>query len=199
MSKNSKHFNKVSLAVLFFAALIGGISVALVQKSSPERPTLGGEFTLQSADGDVHLSDFRGQSVLIYFGYTHCPDVCPVTLTNIRTALKQLSETEQNKVTTLFISVDPERDSLSHLKNYVRFFGERFVGVTGSKEEIDNVVKQYGAFYRMVETPDSAMGYSVDHSSRVYLLNKDGEVVKFLYHDSSSSEIASAIQQSFQQ
>jgi protein SCO1/2 len=129
----------------------------------------------------------------MFFGFTHCPDVCPISLTNVARAMKQLTPEQAEQVQGMFVSLDPERDTPAILSNYVSFFNESFVGVTGTKKEIDKVVQQYGAVYRIVELEDSAMGYSVDHSSRLYLIDKKSELVKLLYHDSKPEEIAQAI------
>jgi protein SCO1/2 len=108
-------------------------------------------------------------------------------------AIKQLSSEQTEQVQGMLISLDPKRDTPEVLANYVSFFNESFIGLTGTKEQIDDVVKQYGAVYRIVELNGSAMGYGVDHSSRLYLIDKKGELVKLLYHDSKPEEIAQAI------
>lgn len=182
------------IALLLALSLIAGISSALFNKNETKKsPSIGGDFTLQSVTGDVSLSDFEGKLVLLFFGYTHCPDVCPLTLANVKVALKQLPETQRKQVQTLFVSVDPDRDTLEHLNEYVHYFDPSFIGLTSTKEQLDKVVRQYGAFYRFVELPDSALAYTVDHSSRMYLMDQQGNVVKFLYHDSSSTEISDAL------
>ncbi|WP_417504146.1 SCO family protein [Marinomonas gallaica] len=152
---------------------------------------IGGDFTLTGADGAVSLSDFDGKLKLLFFGYTHCPDVCPLTMANVKVGLKQVPEAMRDQVQTVFVSVDPERDTPDHLSEYVHFFDPNFVGLTGTKEEIDKVVRQYGAFYR-IEKGDEK-NYTVSHSARVYLIGKDNQIKQYLYHDSSSEEIAAAI------
>ncbi|WP_438462272.1 SCO family protein [Marinomonas sp. PE14-40] len=190
---------KASLILLMGAALLIGLGSALFKGketngSNSAFSSLGGEFTLNGVDGPVSLSDFRDDKlVLMFFGFTHCPDVCPISLTNVARAMKQLTPEQAEQVQGMFVSLDPERDTPTILSNYVSFFNESFVGVTGTKEQVDKVVQQYGAVYRIVELEDSAMGYSVDHSSRLYLIDKKGELVKLLYHDSKPEEIAQAI------
>ncbi|KAA0875055.1 SCO family protein [Nitrincola tapanii] len=163
--------------------------------SSAPLSTQGGDFTLNSAEGPVSLRDFRGQAVVLYIGYTYCPDVCPLSLAILGQALKQLPEEDAARVQGLFISVDPERDSLEHLRDYARFFHPSLIGLTADKATLDQVVQQYGAFYRRVEMRDSAMEYAVDHSSRLYLINPKGELVGSLSHSSSPDLLLRRIQE----
>lgn len=183
----------VLLAMVVILAVVG--TLLFMQKSTNgngQTGRIGGDFSLNSANGMVSLSDYKDQLKLVFFGYTHCPDVCPLTMANVKVALKQLSEQERKQVQTIFISVDPERDTPDHLNEYVHFFDPNFVGLTGSKEEIDKVVRQYGAFYR-IDKSDGDKNYTVSHSARVYLIGTDDQVKQYLYHDSSSEEIAEAI------
>jgi len=189
---------KSGLILLMGVALLAGIASALFSdkgtKSSSPFSSLGGEFELMGNNGPVKLSDFEDEKlVLMFFGYTQCPDVCPLSLTNVARAIKKLSPEQAEQVQAMLVSLDPKRDTPEVLANYVSFFNESFIGVTGTKEQIDDVVKQYGAVYRIVELKDSAMEYGVDHSSRLYLIDKNGELVKLLYHDSKPEEIAQAI------
>ncbi|MGB2130679.1 MAG: SCO family protein [Marinobacterium sp.] len=155
--------------------------------------SLGGDFTLTSAAGPVSLADFRGQVAVIYIGYASCPDVCPTALAVLTQSLRQLSEAERQQVQGIFISVDPERDTPEKLADYSAFFSPQIVGVTGSRDNIDRVVRQYGAFYRKVELKDSAMGYAVDHSSRLYLVDQQGRLVETLMHNTSVPTLTSAL------
>ena len=189
---------KASIVVLMGLALLAGVGSALFNDKSNSSKgafsSLGGEFELMGENGPVKLSDYEDEKlVLMFFGYTQCPDVCPISLTNVARAIKQLTPEQAEQVQGMFISLDPKRDTPSILASYVSFFNESFVGFSGTKEQVDEVVKQYGAVYRIVELEDSAMGYSVDHSSRLYLIDKTGELVKLLYHDSTPEEIAQAV------
>lgn len=154
---------------------------------------LGGDFTLTSAAGPVSLADFRGKVAVIYIGYASCPDVCPTALAVLTQSLRQLDESERRQVQGIFISVDPERDTPEKLADYSAFFSPQIVGITGSREQIDQVVRQYGAFYRKVELKDSAMGYAVDHSSRLYLVDQQGRLVETLMHNTSVPTLTSAL------
>lgn len=183
----------VLLAMLVTLVVVGSLLAFQKADGFKANPSkVGGDFILSSANGPVSLSDFEGKAKLLFFGYTHCPDVCPLTLANVKVGLKQIPEAMRNQVQTIFVSVDPERDTPDHLNEYVHFFDPDFVGLTGSKEEIDRVVRQYGAFYR-IEKDDESKNYTVSHSARVYLIGKDNQIKQYLYHDSSSEEIAAAI------
>lgn len=184
------------------------LSIALVaavmfyfqqQPDAPEQRILGGniggDFTLMSADGPVSLSDFRGKGVVIYIGYTYCPDVCPMALAVLGQALRNMPEEQSAQIQGIFISVDPERDSLEHLANYSSFFSPQIIGVTGEKSEIDQVVQQYGAFYRRVEMRDSAMEYAVDHSSRLYLINPEGNLEALVSHNTHPDQLMNNLKQ----
>ncbi|WP_417581479.1 SCO family protein [Nitrincola sp.] len=184
------------------------LSIALVaavmfyfqqQPEAPEQRALGGniggDFTLMSADGPVSLSDFQGKGVVIYIGYTYCPDVCPMALATLGQALRNMPAEQSEQIQGIFISVDPERDTLEHLANYSSFFSPQIIGVTGEKSEIDQVVKQYGAFYRRVEMRDSAMEYAVDHSSRLYLINPEGNLEALVSHNSPPDQLMNNLKQ----
>ena len=161
---------------------------ALAGKSGPQ----GGGFTLESAQGEVSLSDFRGKVVLLYFGYTWCPDVCPTSLSMLAQALTQMSEAELEQVQGLFVSVDPARDTPDRLAEYTDYFHPKIIGATGSKEEVAEVAEQYGVAYRKVES-DSASGYLVDHSSFTYIIGPDGDLVTRLGHGTPPGEILKAV------
>jgi len=152
----------------------------------------GGDFMLHNGDRDVRLSDYRGKLVLIFFGYTSCPDICPATMATISAALKKLDDNEREKVQVLFISVDPERDTADSLDQFTEYFHPNILGVTGSKQEIDQVVKQYGSAYRKVSS-DSALGYLVDHSAAVYIVNAEGDLKDMLPVNKPVEDIVGSI------
>jgi len=153
----------------------------------------GGDFTLQSAGGPVALEDFRGKVVLLYFGYTFCPDVCPTNLGFIAAAMEQLAAAESEQVQVLFVSVDPERDTLEKLQAYAGFFHPRVIGITGTPDQVAQAAALYGAAYRKVPQPDSATGYLVDHSANTYLLDRSGKMRRVLAHATAPDEIAAAV------
>ena len=147
----------------------------------------GGDFTLQSIKGPVSTRDLRGKVLILYFGYTKCPDVCPTSLAFITQALSELSPEELQQVVGLFISVDPKRDNVQVLADYVAYFHESFIGLTGSADEIAAVAKLYGAQYHEVQLPGSAFGYSVNHSSATYLIDKKGMLRLMFPHQTEPS------------
>lgn len=168
------------------------------QAASPQTsiavvPATGGDFVLTSATGPVDLVNLRGQVVLIYFGYTWCPDICPTNLVMIASALKSLQSEELARVQVLFVSVDPERDDVQRLAQYAAYFHPKILGVTGAPEALANIAARYGASFHKVEQPDSAMGYAVDHSAETYVLGQDGRLVHTLDHATPSSEILALI------
>lgn len=162
-----------------------------VQLQQAEAPA-GGDFTLQSPDGVVSLADQRGKVVLLYFGYTFCPDVCPTSLSALAQALSALTPDELAKVKPFFISVDPERDTMDVLKVYTPFFHPAIVGISGSSEQVAQVAKLYGARY-MKQKPDANGLYSVDHSSFIYVVAPDGKLAASLPHGTPPQQIVDMI------
>ncbi len=153
----------------------------------------GGPFRLQSLGGEVSLDGLRGKVVMLYFGYTRCPDVCPTSLSFLTQALNELNEEELTQVQGVFVSVDPKRDSLEMLDEYVRFFHPSLVGVTGNPEEVSDVAERYGAKYYEVELEGSAFGYAVNHSAATYLISPDGQLRFVFPHETPSSVMLEAI------
>ena len=160
---------------------------------------VGGDFRLSAADEPFDLSDLRGQVSLVYFGYTACPDICPTNLAIIALALRALTPRELGRVQVVFVSVDPERDSTERLNEYVGFFHPSIIGVTGTPEEIAGAAAQYGAAYRRAEQPESAMGYTVDHSAHTYVVNPSGELVEVLDHATPAEEIVATLRRHLDQ
>ncbi|MEX1056701.1 MAG: SCO family protein, partial [Natronospirillum sp.] len=149
----------------------------------PERfASLGGDFELDSHTGPVSLSDFSGDVVLLFFGYTHCPDYCLASMATMRQVLLELPAHQQGRVKGLFVSVDPDRDDVATLHDYTQFFHPDITGVTGTKEEIDAVVSQYATSYHFVES-DSVLDYLVEHSTRTYVINPQGQLVELVPYE----------------
>lgn len=171
-----------------------------VQSSDPERRTkleelgIGGDFTLTDHNGNpFHLADHRGESVLIFFGYTFCPDACPQMLSKLSDVYSQLKLKPDQKLITLYITVDPERDTLAVMKTYLQYFtGVNAIGLTGTVSDIDKVVAQYGAMYKK-EVSSSAAGYLVSHSTRLYLLDQAGKAQYLFRHSDTPEFIASVV------
>ena len=152
----------------------------------------GGDFTFGSADGPVSLADYRGKLVLVYFGYTYCPDICPTSLMATAEGLKRLSPEELARVKTIFISVDPERDTLVRLKEYAEFFHPSIVGVTGSAQALAEAARRYGVIYARQQV-DTAGGYVVDHTAETLLVDPAGKLVARMPHATPPEEVAALI------
>ncbi len=148
----------------------------------------GGDFTLHMGDESFSLEDLRGKVVLLYFGYTKCPDVCPTSLSYMAQALNGLKGDETKKVAGVFVSVDPKRDTPEGLKEYVAYFHPAFMGVTGTEKEIAQAAALYGARYSMVELEGSAFGYAVNHSAATYLVGPGGEL-RFIFPHNTPPEV----------
>ncbi len=131
---------------------------------------------------EMCLKDFRGKVVLMFFGYTHCPDVCPAALTVLKKAYDLLPDNKKSKVQILFVSVDPERDTPEVSQKYASYFDKSFIGLTGTEEELKKITKDYMAFYRKVEGQSKA-GYLVDHTAYIYLIDQKG-FLKLIYSSS---------------
>lgn len=190
-----KHFFKAFIMLLPVVALVAGMEVyqKYQMKTAAKAMQIGGDFTLQSADGPFTLSAHPGKLSVIYFGYTQCPDVCPTSLAVMAHGFKQLPEGQLKQLQGILISVDPERDTLPHLKSYTQFFHPQIVGLTDTPETILALSRKYGAFYQKAETANSAMGYTVDHSSVFYLVNDKGEVLETVNHSASPDALLAAL------
>lgn len=191
----------VTLVVIAISALLLGVAAARYWQSDKQREnstggitSIGGNFTLQSAQGAVSLSDLNGQVVPLYFGYASCPDICPTSLQLLASAVKQLSERERRRIQPVFVSVDPERDSVEKLTAYANAFYPGMLGLTGEKSVIDQVTWQYRALYKIIPLETSAMGYTVDHSSTIYIIGKNGVLQSVAQHGTTLPELVAKLQ-----
>lgn len=133
-------------------------------------------FTLQNTDGsDFTLDDLKKNWSLIFFGYTHCPDVCPTTLADVRDGYKALTPESQAETQVLFVSVDPARDKPEHLESYTKYWHDDFIGLTGSEDQLQNITRQLYAVYGKIESGDP-QSYEMDHSARIMLINPDAKL-----------------------
>ena len=207
MQANSRQMKKTIILIGLLAFVLGiGIAQYYLPQSSPASVVevggytnvkvtegrFGGEFTLFQGDKPVSPSDFHGKLVVIYFGFASCPDVCPTTLAIIASALRQLTPEELEMVQPIFISIDPERDRGEKLDAYATYFHPSFIGITGMPDEVQKVANQYGGFFIKVES-DSAIGYTVEHTSKTYIISKDGQYVSILPHDMTSDVLLKAL------
>ncbi|MCD1623511.1 SCO family protein [Citromicrobium bathyomarinum] len=186
------------LPLSIFAAFALALS-ACSQSTQPAGPPplegadIGGDFTLTGEDGKpVSWGDFDGQYRTIYFGYTFCPDVCPVDVQRAMAGLKRFEANDPEraaKVQPLFVSVDPARDTPEVLTEFTDAFHPRLIGMTGSKEQLDKLTKDYAAYYSIGE-PNEAGGYLVDHTSITYLFGPDGKPIAILPTDAGPEAVA---------
>ncbi len=167
---------RLILWILVGLALIAGMAVMMSQRSSlppsPAEVKVGGPFTLTAADGSKFSSDrLAGRPHAIFFGFTHCPDVCPTTLARLAKLRNELGKGNET-FDIVFVSVDPERDTAEEMARYVKLFATPVIALTGSPTDIDAVKNSFGIYSEKV--PDKDGAYSVDHSAQVLLFNRDG-------------------------
>lgn len=156
--------------------------------------TIGGPFELVNGDGDIVTDqDFRGQWMLVYFGYTFCPDVCPTSLSTVAAALDSLDPALAEQITPILITVDPERDTPEVIGEYVSHFHPRMVGLTGTQEQVDAAVQGYRAYYK--KQPQEDGPYLMDHSAVTYLMNPEGDFVRHFSHGIAPEEMAKGIRE----
>lgn len=160
-------------AVIAGLLLLGVFSLSRTAGRSGLPP--GGDFTLRSADGPLALRDLRGKAVLLFFGYTECPGVCPTALFDHAAAFRQLRAEELDRVAGLFVSVDPDRDTPARLREYANAFHPRIRGVTGTPADLQDVARRYGVIYSR-QAPDRTGQYGVDHSSETFVIAPDGRL-----------------------
>ena len=183
----------IAIAILGIALLIG--AAAFVMRPGGLGPVhtgealIGGPFTLTDHNGRrVTDQDFRGNYMLVFFGYTYCPDVCPTEL-QVMTEAVRLMGPSGDAIQPIFVTIDPERDTPETIKAYVENFGPRLIGLTGSAEDVAVAAKAYRVYYSKAGTGD-ASDYLMDHSSIVYLMNPDGKFVKHFTYSTDAKALA---------
>ena len=154
---------------------------------------LGGRFQLNSLNGRIDLEEYKGKVVVLYFGFLNCAEVCPLSMGVMSAALKKLPAEIYPQVQGFFISVDPDRDDLQSLNDFAQYFDPRIIGLTGTQEEIDILSKQYGVYFDFVEMESSELAYTVDHSSRFYIISPSGQLVDVMSHSTTPIELAASI------
>ena len=185
--------NHQTRGAAFMAALLCGLwfaSPASAQGSSRSaaelmdavmwnREPIGGAFSLKDQTGKTRTdTDFHGQLMLVYFGFTYCPDICPTDLQAISLAMDQLGA-DAAKVQPLFITLDPERDTAEHLAQYVPLFHPRLIGLTGNLSDVAKAADAYRVFHKRVKTGDKPDDYTLDHTAFIYLVDRDGKYLGF--------------------
>ncbi len=174
--------------------LLGAVGVALAPHlfGSDEAPQLGGPFALTDDSGHAVTQDtYRGRWMLVYFGYTHCPDACPTALNDVANALDLLSPQQRREVAPLFITLDPARDTPAVMHDYVAAFGTGITGLTGSEPQIAEAEKEYRVY--AAKHPEKNGDYSMDHSDIIYLMNPQGRFVSIVNGGANPQEIAAKL------
>jgi protein SCO1 len=186
----------------FLIGALGGAAALVLTPSGPAanvatsgKALVGGPFELVDQNGKrVTDQDFRGRYMLVFFGFTHCPDICPAELQVISAALDELGP-KAKKVAPIFITLDPERDTPQAMGDYVKNFGANFIGLTGSPEAIAEAAKAYRVAYTkfVPEGQENGKDYSVDHSALVYLMGPDGGYVTHFAYGTSAEKIGETL------
>lgn len=185
------------LRLLFLVAATLGLAVVWRRSTPTALPALVDlsaratyqPFWVETAGGRLALEDLRGQAVVVYFGYTSCPDFCPTTMATLAAAVAGLDPAARSRVTAVMVSLDPERDTPARLAEYVAFFDPSFHGGTRRPEELGPITQDWGVVYRKVPTPGSAMGWSIDHTTDAVLVGPDGRVIERIPHGTPPDQV----------
>lgn len=198
----------VIAGVMVVVAGIGAIAALLTtdrpigaarEGQSSGTPLVGGAFTLVDQDGKTRTqADFAGKLMLIYFGYTFCPDVCPTGLQRLAEGLDALSDGDRAQVSPVFVTIDPARDTPAVLKEYVAQFHPDLIGLTGTADQVSVAAKAYRVYYRKSDQTKDQKDYLMDHSSIIFLMGKDGTYKAHFTHESKPEEIAAGVRRALQ-
>jgi protein SCO1/2 len=196
--------NRTTIA-LAFAGLLTGVALGFIALDRPGgqgdheiavtgKPSVGGPFSLIDTTGKrVTDKDYLGRYMLVFFGYTNCPDVCPAGLQVMSAALDKLGK-RGSEIVPIFITLDPARDTQEKLAAYVKAFNPRLVGLTGSESDIAATAKAYRVFYQKVADDKDAKNYTIDHSAIFYLMGKDGTLLAPIPHTNDVDQLAEALE-----
>jgi len=164
---------KIQNFILGFLLLFGCSSDSFRGTELPDMPF--NDFTLNDQHGNSFtLSDHKNKVTLLFFGFTYCPDICPLTLSTWRRVLDQLTPEEKEQTEFVYVTVDPERDTPEKLASHLKVFSEKFIGLTGTAQQLDEVYRAYGVYREKAKVSESAAGYLMNHTGFIYVLNKDG-------------------------
>ena len=167
--------------------VVSGIGLYQYAFAPQEGEPVGGPVELPSTQGDFSLTQLdEDQVAILSFGYTYCPDICPMTQSVKRQALAQLSEEQRERVVPVMVTVDPERDTIARMQEYM--------GAVGSQEQLEDVASRYGVIWRKVEAPDSAMDYTIDHSASLFLVNREGDILQRVLYSPTPHGLVSALE-----
>lgn len=193
----------VVVAVLLVGTLVGLLMIPAPSASKHDSSDEEGphaplgelvDFRLTGSKGIFNLSKLRSKLVLVYFGYTSCPDICPTSLAATAAGLSKLTPAELEQVEMVFVSLDPERDTQPRLGEYASFFHPKIQGLTGSPDEVAKAAALFGVIYRQVR-PAGASDYVIDHSALTYVVGPDGRLVAELPHAAPSTQVVEVVRQ----
>jgi protein SCO1 len=180
-------------AALLAVSLQGRGTISPAIQSSPAGTSIGGPFLLTATDGKaVSSGDFQGKHLLVFFGFTNCPDICPSGLQQISAALDKLGP-DAEAIVPLFITLDPERDTPEKIGSYLKSFHPRIIGLSGSADAVAAAAKAYRVYSKKVETGSQPADYSIDHSSFIYVMSREGKYIKHFRHNQDAGHLASGI------
>jgi protein SCO1 len=186
-------FQRRVVSIIVVALLV---SVAACRRAQPaatagDRPNFGGDFTLTDDEGrPFQLSQLRGKAVLLFFGYTFCPDMCPMTLAPVMDVMKQLGSASAD-VTPVFVSLDPQRDTPATIKTYVTHFSPDVIGLTGSNAEIARVAAQYHVSYTVVDA--GSKDYLINHTTAIFLIDRQGVLRNYYAYNEPAPRLVDAV------
>ncbi len=190
MNKNSPALPIIGMIVALGITAFGWFSLNQIPEN--EFPEFNLSFTLQSSDGPFQLTDIKGKVGMIFFGYAHCPDVCPATMVNFGQAIDLLSKDERAKMKALFVSLDPRRDTPEVMAKYTAFFHPDIVGLSGSPEQVEAAAKSFLIAYEK-DKPNQLGNYSMNHSTYIFIVRPDGHLGNLIGHRSSPEEIVKVL------
>jgi len=198
--------SKLKFLIVFASALlaVGVVTTTVALRIGSPMPkvttsgtaAIGGPFTLVATNGeDVSDQAYRGKWLLIFFGYTYCPDACPTALNNISVALEKLGS-DAAKLQPLFVTVDPHRDTRELMRDYLQSFDSRIIGLTGTPDQIDGVLKEYRVYVARQESSEAdGNDYLISHSAYIYLMDPDGKFVNVIQSGEAGDDIAAWLRQ----
>ena len=184
--KQTSFFKDPVFTSLIFVGVLSVLFAVLMTQKPKQPGGIGGDFVGVPIGGPFELVDHKGNKVtnqtyqdsykLVYFGFTYCPAICPTELQKISAALDRLDAHQAKKIQPLFITIDPDRDSVDVMREYVGLFDDRLVGLTGTKEQIEKVAQEYRVYYARVDDPQYEE-YTMDHSSYIYLMSPEDKLL----------------------
>lgn len=176
---------------IIIAAFLAGLPAGESTTAAEPRVEIGGPFELVDQYGAVRTdTDFRGRYMLMFFGYTWCPDICPVSLHNMTLAMEALGD-EARRVQPIFVTVDPERDTVEHLRDYASYFHPSLIALTGAPAQVATMADAYGVIYERVGGDGD--DYLLNHSAFIYLMDEEGQFVRFFSHETMAEELATGL------